>query len=330
MGRLRYWQNLGIGGEQTPAMVSRFAAQVTGATPKPGVVVIMGGTNDTANGGGDIPTIMGNLNTMVQAAKTAGIQPILCAPPPTRNAAQAAKLQTLRDAIAAYTQCHTVTATFDALRDTDGLLKPSFNDDNIHPNSLGLHELGVALAGALPTSPTSQLPPPVQLSTVARPAGTLVASGINCLAGADANADGLADGVTWVGAAPGSTTASLVSGAPGGGNWQRASINVTGWSTLFRINFDLTSVPDGGRCILAVRMRWNSTGHVGLNCYYPPLPNGSVKVIANDGKRHYPWTDGVASIELTKVAGQNSASFQWNCFPGTGTLDITQFTGYAL
>ena len=71
--------NRGINGETTGDMLSRFAKDVVQKAP--GVVVILGGTND-AWAGISASEVRKNMDTMTENALTAKIRPILALPPP--------------------------------------------------------------------------------------------------------------------------------------------------------------------------------------------------------------------------------------------------------
>jgi len=71
--------NQGISGETTGEMLARFDQDVVGLKPR--AVTIMGGTND-AWAGFMVPEVEGNIRTMVDKARQAGIEAIVCLPPP--------------------------------------------------------------------------------------------------------------------------------------------------------------------------------------------------------------------------------------------------------
>ena len=70
-------ENFGVHGQTTGQMLERFGRQVPGH----GVVVILGGTNDTLLGLGQAETL-GNLAKMVDLARAEGAEPVLGEVPP--------------------------------------------------------------------------------------------------------------------------------------------------------------------------------------------------------------------------------------------------------
>lgn len=322
--RMLYGANLGIGGQTSTQIAARFTADVVNRTPKPGMVLIMAGSNETA---ASVPTatIMANLDSMVQAAKGAGIRPVLVAPPPVVQAAQSARLLQLRDAIAAYTDCRTIVATFDQLKDASGVLASAYrtSGDDTHPNAAGQRALAEAFVGAMPTS---ELRPPLAMSTVARPASTLVANGVDAIMSADANSDGLADGSRYYYGQPANVTHSLVAGAPAG-RWQRYTrTGLTDWSLLGGIDFDVSAIPVGSRFVLAARFRWTGTGAIGATLYTGAGAKVGDPLQNNAATDHAPMA-GVLAVELVKEAGVDSYVLAFSAFPGSGDLDLAQYTG---
>ena len=72
----------GISGQNTTQMLSRFDKDVVSLNPQ--VVVIMGGTNDLAQGVSK-PDIVANISSMAQMASSAGIKVVLCSVTPNND-----------------------------------------------------------------------------------------------------------------------------------------------------------------------------------------------------------------------------------------------------
>lgn len=323
--RIRYGANLSVGGQTSAQIKDRFVADVVNRTPKPGIVLIMCGTNDTAASVATA-TIMANIDTMVQAALAASIQPIVCAPPPVVQAPQSANLLALRDALAAYTGCRTIVSTFDNLKDGSGVLAAAYRSggDDTHPNQVGQRALADAFVAEMPTA---ELPAPLPLSTVARPSGTLLATGIDAIMSVDSDANGIADGSHYYYAEPANVTHSLVTGAPAG-RWQRATkTGLADWSFLWSIDFDVTSLSVGTRFILATRISWDGTGNIGATLYEGSTQVGLL-IQNNTAADHQPFS-GVLNVELVKGTA-NAYTIAFNTYPGSGNLDLAQYTGTVL
>ncbi len=142
----------GIGGQTTPQMLIRFRPDVVSLKPK--VVVILGGTNDIAANTG--PTtdeeIEGNLASMSELAKAAGIRVVLSSITPVsgyHTATPAAAPQTsqrpmtrihaINDWMRAYASSHgdVYLDYFPAMTDASGLFRQDLSMDDLHPTSAG-------------------------------------------------------------------------------------------------------------------------------------------------------------------------------------------------
>ncbi|BCV21967.1 SGNH/GDSL hydrolase family protein [Moorella sp. Hama-1] len=94
--------NQGISGETTGEMLARFDRDVVRLEPR--TVTIMGGTND-AWAGYTVAEVGGNIRTMVAKALQAGIEPVVCLPPPlclTGSDIPASFLKKMAGLLAAY------------------------------------------------------------------------------------------------------------------------------------------------------------------------------------------------------------------------------------
>lgn len=135
----------GISGQNTTQMLARFQKDVVALNPV--VVVIMGGTNDLAQGF-DKETIVNNIGSMAQMAKDAGIKVVLCSVTPNNDTYSKLNPKNkgghiitlngmIQDLVAAkgYTYCDYWTS----LVASDGLaLKEEYRlYDNLHPGPDG-------------------------------------------------------------------------------------------------------------------------------------------------------------------------------------------------
>ena len=142
----------GIGGQTTPQMLIRFRPDVVALGPK--VVVILGGTNDiAANTGPETDEeIEGNLASMSELAKAAGIKVVLSSITPVsgyHTAAPAASPQTtqrpmtrihaINDWMQVYAASHgdVYLDYFSAMTDGSGLLRQELSTDDLHPTTAG-------------------------------------------------------------------------------------------------------------------------------------------------------------------------------------------------
>ena len=136
----------GVSGQNTTQMLSRFEKDVIALEPQ--VVVIMGGTNDLAQGVTE-EGIRDNLASMAQLATAAGIKVVLCSVTPCNNSSSRLKnpntkgvhiialnglIKTLCESNG-YTYCN----YWDSMVDTDGLsLHPDYRlYDYLHPGPDG-------------------------------------------------------------------------------------------------------------------------------------------------------------------------------------------------
>ncbi len=136
----------GVSGQNTTQMLTRFQKDIVDLNPQ--VVVIMGGTNDLAQGVSK-EDIVSNISTMAQMATEAGIKVILCTVTPCNDSysrlsdpkTKGAHIITLNNMIKevaianGYTWCDYWTS----LVDEDGLaLHPNYRlYDNLHPGPDG-------------------------------------------------------------------------------------------------------------------------------------------------------------------------------------------------
>src|SRR5271154_1268402 len=155
----------GISGQTTPQMLIRFRPDVIALEPK--AVVILAGTNDIAGNTGPVTLeeIEGNLQSMVELAKTNGIRVVLASVMPVsdygHNAEGVALNMTkgrppatileLNAWIKKYAEQHgeVYLDYFSATVDGAGFLKKELSVDGLHPNAAGYAVMGPLAEAAI-------------------------------------------------------------------------------------------------------------------------------------------------------------------------------------
>lgn len=141
----------GISGQTTPQMLLRFRSDVVNLKPK--AVVILAGTNDIAANTGPMTNeeIMGNLQSMGDLAKAAGIKVVLSSITPVSAYHVAANgnpqtslrpMDRIKDVNAwmkqyAAANGHVYLDYFSAMTDATGVLQEDLSQDDLHPNAKG-------------------------------------------------------------------------------------------------------------------------------------------------------------------------------------------------
>ncbi len=142
----------GISGQTTPQMLVRFRPDVLAL--RPAAVVILAGTNDIAGNTGPmtLEEIEGNLASMSELARAAGVRVVLASLLPVsdyerRDGApivQTArrppeKIRALNDWIRSYAAAHKLVFLdyHAATADERGFLRDELSDDGLHPNAKG-------------------------------------------------------------------------------------------------------------------------------------------------------------------------------------------------
>lgn len=215
------YSHAGFGSSQLVPLVTEF----TQASPKPGKVVILCGTND-AQGTLVGATFRTNLLAIIQAALDAKIEPVLCTIPPLGSAFTAAKrgqvsaINAQVRLLGSLLNLHVIDYHAALTDPATGLwLAGMDSGDGVHPAYAGQLAMAQAAAAVLtPLSPAGGLPL-VQSNT--DPSNLFT----NPLALTDANADGIPDGWdAWNGTTTG-LAYSLVTDAAIRGRW--ATITAT-------------------------------------------------------------------------------------------------------
>jgi lysophospholipase L1-like esterase len=141
----------GISGQTTPQMLLRLRADVIDLKPK--AVVILAGTNDIAGNTGPMTNeeIEGNLQSMSELARAAGIKVVLSSITPVSNyhvmpggnpqtsARPMDRIKAVNDWIKQYAAAngHVYLDYFSAMTDASGLLRAELSADDLHPNAEG-------------------------------------------------------------------------------------------------------------------------------------------------------------------------------------------------
>lgn len=152
--------NKGIGGQTTRQMLARFQTDVLDLHPH--AVVILGGTNDIAGLGGDIPvdSIFQNIVTMAGLAKAYGMKVILCSVIPAyeyaccKTVAPVPLIAALNEKISRYCREEGISYVdyFPVLADEQRGLDKALTGDGVHPNRAGYEKMRRLLENAIERS----------------------------------------------------------------------------------------------------------------------------------------------------------------------------------
>ena len=135
----------GISGQTTSQMLVRFRDDVVGLKTK--AVVILDGINDIAcnNGTISLEDIAGNIKSMCEIARAAGIKPILCSLLPASRfswapeLAPAGDVKRLNSILKAYAEDNSIDFVdyYSTMVDNEGGLDSRFTRDGVHPTEAG-------------------------------------------------------------------------------------------------------------------------------------------------------------------------------------------------
>lgn len=159
--------NRGISGQTTPQMLIRFRRDVVEL--KPGVVVILAGTNDLAGNTGPttLEAIADNLRSMAELATANGIRVVFASVLPVsdyeirdgKTVTQTvrrppAQILALNKWIQNFARAsrHGYLDYFSAMADEKGFLKEELSDDGLHPNAAGYRVMAPLAENAIAAS----------------------------------------------------------------------------------------------------------------------------------------------------------------------------------
>jgi len=137
--------NRGINGQTTSQMLLRFRQDVIELNPK--IVTILAGGNDIAGNTGPttLETILGNLISICELAKTNNIKIVLCSILPAndfpwkRGMEPAHKIESLNEMIFKYAKANDIAYAdyYSVMMDEQKGLKSVYSEDGVHPNKEG-------------------------------------------------------------------------------------------------------------------------------------------------------------------------------------------------
>lgn len=322
-GGLMHLANAGISGNTLAQMRDRLDADVLAHDPD--IVFLLGGANDvgtlTAAQAGAI------IDEIVTRIGEAGATPILLTlPPRLTGGTLTTTTATYNEWIRRYGLLNGVLvldATTPVADVTTGYFATGMATDGLHPTMAGAHAMGKAVAAQLanlfPSRADAILP-----ASNGNPANTLT----NGLFLADANADGVADGVGLTGTT-GTITTSLVPDAAIRGNWQRLAMTAGG-----NKSFNLI-LPDGSWSVgdtlrLTGRVKYTHTAGTdgaylrfllsGVLIYHELIRNAPHSFDAGIFDRRITIPVGTTSARFLMIVGSGASGST-----ATGTLDVAQF-----
>lgn len=147
--RLQEVRNSAVGGDSTADMLARFDTDV--AAYNPSIVVIMGGTNDSAESV-DVDDYAANITALVDRTTQLGATPILLTVPPNDGSSPAdrytriANYNTWLRYFCASRGIHLIDAYEILVDESDGNYDAAYYFDGTHPNNAGYRAIGEALA----------------------------------------------------------------------------------------------------------------------------------------------------------------------------------------
>jgi lysophospholipase L1-like esterase len=131
-----HFLNFGISGQTSAQMLSRLGEVLESS---PDYLHILAGTNDVAGNGGDVSNeyIIDNIATIVQGARTGGVQIMVGSIPPTGYPEWNDRITALNAALNEIASVGFFVDYHAALLGADGLCDKNLLPDGIHPEELG-------------------------------------------------------------------------------------------------------------------------------------------------------------------------------------------------
>lgn len=324
MGRLRRVRNASVSGNTTAMMLSRLQADVIDY--RPDICFIHGGTND-AGLSISISTTMANIDAMVIALLSAGIEPVLCLLPPRSSNQIATELINIRLIDYASRNRVRLIAPWRMMSNSSGAwLSSTYSVDGLHPTIYANHAAATDVLSQLSLSDVYPFLPRNNTDT-----NGVIAS--NTLFATDTNADGLPDSWIKYGA---TVTPSLVAGTGDVvGNWLNLAFSgITGAGIVER-SLSVGSGYSVGDTIAII-------GRVKSNGLAAGTASANVKVnFINGGRNVQPLnlkgidvSDGIFYQETTVPVGTTQINIDLisGNYPTTGTGDwsVSQMQIYNL
>lgn len=254
-GRLRHRGFFATGGYTLEQIEAEHLPSALSLTPKPGVVVLAGGTNNTGATGYDAAASRATLLRMIEKCLKVGVLPALWVTPPRGDSSSVNTRVQQWNAWVRYTAQSLGLPLVDAhsaLVDpaTGTFLAAYDSGDGIHPNRAGHYQIGkLALTEAFRAQFPDATP---YLSRSKLDAANLIASGYFFDSGV--NGAGIPNGSSGFNNT-GNFAASIVPDNAIPGNWWRMAKTTAEGGAIAGIRFDATSgFVEGDRVALAVRV----------------------------------------------------------------------------
>lgn len=306
--RLRQRFQRGVPGQTTGQMAARFASDIVAHAPQ--AVVILGGTNDSANAV-PVSTFLANIDQMVQAALAAGIRPFVIKPPP-KGAGEPAGAHALLAAYSAALDGYTAATVLDgytALKDGSGYLPAALTSDGVHLTAAGKWAVGQAAAAGL-----AGLLDPIPLSTTGSPAGSLFPAGTDHLFAA-----GSAGWTIWNGGNPPAGVSTSFTPAAAGRAWRWTFTSYADWNVLATVKLDMGKIVAGDRVRIAFRLDKSAGSAPALTLYSTGIFGTEI------GKPLYDLGGG----DFKGTASNAVFATEFTVPPGATNVELVLFTNKA-
>lgn len=235
----------GVSGDTTAQMLTRVQTDVI--VKNPDLVIFCGGSNDAA-GLASLATFQGNVTTICETIRAAGIGLVVLSTPP--RIAQTARITRYNTWLSRYCRANVIPFVdiYAPLADTaTGEYETGLSTDGVHPNGKGVRIVSEAIRDALATA--LPMVPPMLAASEADTDNLLTNGQFTGVAGADGVADG------WFLQGAGVAVASIVAPvADEVGNWQRIVWN-SGVQYLIQTVAAAGKMVADDRLIYAIRYR---------------------------------------------------------------------------